>query len=154
MSAEERLAAAGYSLPVPAAPLGAYVPAVQAGSFVYTSGQLPTESGSLPDRYVGKVGAAVSPQTAREAATRCAINALAAVKALVGDLERVERVVKVVGFVASAPEFSAQPDVVNGASELLQTAFGESGRHARSAVGVASLPRDGCVEVELIVQLR
>ena len=154
MGAEERIAAAGFTLPAPAAPLGAYVPAVQAGPFVYTSGHLPLEAGSLAERFIGKVGATVSTETAREAAARCAANALAAVKALVGDLERVERVVKVTGFVASAPDFTAQPEVINAASDLLQTAFGEAGRHARSAIGVAALPRDACVEVEVIVQLR
>ena len=154
MSVEERLVAAGYPLPAAATPVGAYVPAVRAGSFVYTSGQLPSEEGRLADRFKGKVGATVSAETAREAAARCALNALAAVKALIGDLEQVERVVKVVGFVASTPDFTAQPDVVNGASELLLAAFGEAGRHARSAVGMASLPRDTCVEVEIIVQVR
>lgn len=154
MSVEEKLAAAGFPLPSPATPAGAYVPAVQSGAFVYTSGQLPLVNGSLPDRFKGKLGGAIEVETAREAAARCAVNALAAVKGIVGDLERVERVVKVVGFVASTPEFTSQPEVMNGASELLQAVFGENGRHARSAVGVPVLPRDTCVEVELIVQLR
>ena len=154
MSVEDRLAAAGFPLPGPPTPAGAYVPAVQTGSLVYTSGQLPMQQGSLPERFSGKVGAGVEVETARQAAAQCAVNALAAIKGLVGDLERVERVVKVVGFVASAPEFTKQPEVMNGASELLQAAFGEEGRHARSAVGMAVLPRDTCVEVELIVQVR
>lgn len=154
MSVEERLAAAGYPLPGPPTPAGAYVPAVQVGSLVYTSGQLPMQQGSLPERFTGKVGAAVDVETARQAAAQCAANALAAVKGLIGDLEQVERVVKVVGFVASTPEFTSQPEVMNGASELLQSAFGEAGRHARSAVGMAVLPRDTCVEVEIIVQRR
>ncbi len=154
MSVEERLAEAGYPLPAPAAPGGSYVPALHVGSLLYTSGQLPMVDGALPDEYKGKVGGAVSLETAREAAARCAVNALAAVKSVVGDLERVERVVKVVGFVASTPDFTGQPEVMNGASDLLTQAFGESGRHARSAVGMVALPRDTCVEVELIVQVR
>lgn len=154
MSVEERLAGAGYALPGPAAPAGAYVPALRVGDLVYTSGQLPMVDGALPDRFKGKVGRAVSLETGREAAAHCAVNALAAVKGLIGDLERVERVVKVVGFVASTPEFTSQPEVMNGASELLQTVFGEAGRHVRSAVGMAVLPRDTCVEVEIIVQVR
>ena len=154
MSVEEKLAAAGYPLPAPPTPAGAYIPAVQTGSLVYTSGQLPMQQGSLPARFSGKVGAGVDVATAREAAAQCAANALAAIKGLIGDLEQVERVVKVVGFVASDPAFTGQPEVMNGASELLQAAFGEAGRHARSAVGMAALPRDTCVEVELIVQVR
>lgn len=154
MSVEERLAQAGYPLPAAATPAGSYVPAVRSGSLVYTSGQLPMVSGALPDRYKGKVGAGVDVDAAREAAALCAVNALAAVKSLLGSLERVERVVKVVGYVASAPDFTAQPEVMNSASDLLQQAFGEAGRHARSAVGMAVLPRDICVEVELTVQIR
>jgi len=154
MSVEENLAAAGYPLPAPAAPAGSYVPALQVGHLLYTSGQLPMVDGVLPERYTGKVGAAVDLETAREAAARCALNALAAVKGVVGDLGRVERVVKVVGFVASTPDFTGQPEVMNGASDLLTQAFGEAGRHARSAVGMAVRPRDTCVEVELIVQVR
>ncbi len=154
MSVEDRLAQAGYPLPAAAAPGGSYVPAVQTDALVYTSGQLPMVAGALPERYTGKVGGAVDLEAAREAAARCAVNALAAIKDLVGDLERVERVVKVMGFVASTPDFTAQPEVMNAASDLLRQAFGESGRHARSAVGMAVLPRDTCVEVELIVQVR
>ncbi len=154
MSVEEKLAQAGYPLPEAAAPGGSYVPALRVGDLVYTSGQLPMVGGVLAERYKGKVGGAVDLETARDAAARCAVNALAAIKGVVGDLERVERVVKVVGFVASTPDFTAQPEVMNAASDLLQQVFGEPGRHARSAVGMAVLPRDTCVEVELIVQVR
>ena len=154
MSVEESLAEAGYALPQPATPAGAYVPALRVGDLIYTSGQLPMVDGALPDRFKGKLGGAVGLETGREAAARCVVNALAAVKNLIGDLERVERVVKVVGFVASTPEFTSQPEVMNGASELLQAAFGEAGRHVRSAVGMAVLPRDTCVEVEIVVQVR
>ena len=153
MSVEERLAEAGYAVPAPATPAGAYVPALRVGDLVYTSGQLPLVDGALPDRFKGKLGDAVSLETGREAAARCAVNALAAVKGIIGDLEQVRRVVKVVGFVASTPEFTSQPEVMNGAPELLQAAFGEAGRHVRSAVGMAVLPRETCVEVEIIVQV-
>jgi len=159
MSVEDRLTAAGFPLPAPTAPAGAYVPAVAvpvaAGvALVYTSGQIPMVEGALPSRYQGKVGGTVDLDTARQAAAQCAVNALAAIKGLVGDLERVERVVKVVGFVASTPDFTQQPEVMNAASELLHAAFGAAGQHARSAVGMPVLPRDTCVEVELIVQVR
>ena len=131
-------------------PLAAYVPAVRTGNLVYTSGQLPLEAGELAQ--TGKVGAEVTPEAAKAAARMCALNALAAVDALVG-IDTVIRVVKVVGFVASAPGFTGQPGVVNGASELLGEVFGEAGAHARSAVGVAELPLDAPVEVELIVEV-
>jgi enamine deaminase RidA (YjgF/YER057c/UK114 family) len=150
-SPEERLAAMGLHLPPVPAPVAAYVPAVRTGSHVYTSGQLPMVDGSLPES--GKVGADVTPVAAKELARRCALNALAAVKAEVGELSAVTRVVKVVGFVASAPGFTGQPQVVNGASELLGALFGDAGRHARSAVGVAVLPLDAPVEIELIVEV-
>ena len=146
-----RLAELGLTLPAGAAPLGAYVPAVRTGSYVYTSGQLPLVDGTLPA--TGKVGAEVPEEEARGLAARCALNALAAIDALVG-LAAVVRVVKVTGFVASAPGFTGQPSVLNGASELLGDVFGEAGRHARSAVGVAELPLDAPVEVELIVEVR
>ena len=145
-----RLAALGLRLPPVARPVGSYVPAVRSGDLVFTSGQLPIREGQL--QAVGKVGAQVSPEQAKEMAGVCALNALAAVDALVG-LDRVEQVVKVVGFVASTPEFTGQPAVVNGASELLTEVFGDAGRHARSAVGVAALPLDAPVEVELIVRV-
>lgn len=146
----ERLAELGLSVPQQVAPLAAYVPAVQAGDLVYTSGQLPMVEGSLV--LTGKVGDDVTPEDARELAQTCALNALAAVDALVG-LEAVKRVVKVVGFVASAEGFTGQPAVVNGASELLGAVFGEAGQHARSAVGVYELPLGAPVEVEIIVQV-
>jgi enamine deaminase RidA (YjgF/YER057c/UK114 family) len=148
---EERLAELGLELPEVAKPAGAYVPALRNGSLVYTSGQLPMVDGALPA--TGKVGAAVSPEQAKELAQRCALNALAAVKAEVGDLGKVRRIVKVVGFVASAPDFTAQPGVINGASELLGQVFGDAGVHARSAVGVAVLPLDAPVEVELVAEV-
>ncbi|HEY3872888.1 MAG TPA: RidA family protein [Actinocrinis sp.] len=148
---EARLAALGLKLPDVVKPLAAYTPAVRTGPYVYTSGQLPMVDGALPQ--TGKVGAEVSAEAAKQLAQRCALNALAAVKAEIGDLAKVVRVVKVVGFVASAPEFAGQPGVVNGASELLGQVFGEAGVHARSAVGVAVLPLDAPVEVELIVEV-
>jgi enamine deaminase RidA (YjgF/YER057c/UK114 family) len=131
--------------------LAAYVPAVRTGALVYTSGQLPLQAGDLT--HIGKVGAEVTPEQAKVAARTCALNALAAIDALVG-IDAVIRVVKVVGFVASAPGFSGQPGVVNGASEVLGELFGDAGAHARSAVGVSELPLDAPVEVELIVEVR
>ena len=148
---EERLSALGHTVPDVAPPVAVYVPAVQTGNLVYTSGQLPLVSGVLMG--TGKVGAEVTAEQAGQMAAQCALNAIAAIRALVGDLERVVRVVKVVGFVASDPGFSGQPSVVNGASELLGAAFGEAGVHARSAVGVAVLPLDAPVEVEVIVEI-
>ncbi len=145
-----RLAELGVSLPAVAAPLATYVPAVRTGNLVYTSGQLPLVGGDLI--CAGKVGAEVDPEAARAAARTCALNGLAAVDALVG-IESVVRVVKVVGFVASAPGFTGQPGVVNGASEFLGDVFGDAGSHARSAVGVCELPLDAPVEVELIVEV-
>ncbi len=149
---EQRLAELGLTLPEVAAPVAAYVPAVRDGVHVLTSGQLPMVSGKL--QLTGKVGAEVTAEEAKELAQVCALNALAAVKSVVGDLDRVEQVVKVVGFVASAPDFTGQPGVVNGTSELLGRVFGEKGVHARSAVGVAVLPLDAPVEVELMVRVR
>lgn len=152
MSAVERkLAELGLTLPAVAAPLAAYVPAVRSGAYVYTAGQLPLVDGKLA--VTGKVGAEVTAEEAKELARTCALNALAAVKSAVGDLDQVARVVKVVGFVASAPDFTGQPGVVNGASELLRDVLGEAGIHARSAVGVAVLPLDAPVEVEIQVEL-
>lgn len=149
---EEKLAGLGLTLPPVAAPVAAYVPAVESGDLVFTSGQLPVVGGKLPT--TGKVGAEVSPEEAKELAQICALNALAAVKSVIGDLDRIERVVKVVGFVAAAPDFIAVPAVVNGASELLGEVLGDAGVHARSAVGVAVLPLDAPVEVELVVRVR
>jgi len=150
VSVADRLGELGLELPLVVAPVGSYVPAVRAGSLVFTSGQLPMVGGQLSA--VGKVGALVTAEQAKELARTCALNALAAIDALVG-LDNVVRVVKVVGFVASTPDFTGQPGVVNGASELLGEVFGEAGAHARSAVGVASLPLDAPVEVELIVEV-
>ncbi|RAG84080.1 RidA family protein [Streptacidiphilus pinicola] len=149
---ESRLAELGLTLPEVVPPLAAYVPAVQIGDFVYTSGQLPMVAGKLG--LTGKVGAEVTAEEAKEQARICAINALAAVKSVIGDLDRIERVVKVVGFVASAPDFTGQPGVVNGASEFLGEVLGDAGVHARSAVGVAVLPLDAPVEVEIQVKVR
>jgi enamine deaminase RidA (YjgF/YER057c/UK114 family) len=148
---EEKLASLGLKLPAVATPLAAYVPAVRTGSYVYTAGQLPLVEGKLA--VTGKVGAEVTPEEAKELARICALNALAAVKSVVGDLDQVARVVKVVGFVASAADFTGQPGVVNGASELLAEVLGDKGVHARSAVGVAVLPLDAPVEVEIQVEI-
>ena len=150
VDAYARLAELGISLPQVAPPLAAYVPAVQSGDYVYVSGQLPLVEGKLAQ--TGKVGAEVTAEQAAELARICAVNVLAAVEALVG-LGQVVKVVKVVGFVASAPGFTGQPAVVNGASNLFGDVFGEQGRHARSAVGVAELPLDAPVEVEAIVEV-
>jgi enamine deaminase RidA (YjgF/YER057c/UK114 family) len=150
-SPHARLAELGLELPPVSAPVAAYVPARRTGSYVYTSGQVPVVDGVLAR--AGKVGAAVSPEDAADLARICALNALAAVDALVG-LDAVVGVVKVVGFVASDPSFTGQPAVVNGASNLLVAVFGDAGAHARSAVGVAVLPLDAPVEVELIVEVR
>ncbi|MEV4900333.1 RidA family protein [Citricoccus sp. NPDC055426] len=147
---EARLAELGLTLPPVAAPVAAYVPALVDGNHVYTSGQLPFQGGQLPA--TGKVGAEVDPAEAAEMAGICAVNALAAIKSVIGDLDRIEQVVKVVGFVASDPSFTGQPQVVNGASELLSQVLGEAGAHARSAVGVAVLPMDTPVEVEVLVR--
>jgi len=146
----QRLAELGLTLPTVVKPLAAYVPAVRTGNLVYTSGQLPIEAGNLV--HTGKVDAEVTAEQAKDAARLCALNALAAIDALVG-LDTVTKVVKVVGFVASAPGFSGQPGVINGASEFLGEVFGEAGSHARSAVGVSELPLNAPVEVELIVEV-
>ncbi|MET8877173.1 RidA family protein [Nocardia sp. NPDC004604] len=148
---EKNLAQLGLTLPPVVAPVAAYIPAIRTGSLVYTSGQLPFADGQLSA--TGKVGAEVSVEQAKEAAKLCALNAIAAVHDLVG-LDAVVRIVKVVGFVASAPGFTDQPQVINGASELLGAVFGDAGVHARSAVGVAELPRNTPVEVELIAEVR
>ncbi|HZA11528.1 RidA family protein [Mycobacterium sp.] len=150
MSASAKLTELGVTLPEVVKPLAAYVPAVRSGNLVFTAGQLPLSDGKLVG--TGKVGAGVSAEQARQLARVCALNALAAVHSVVG-IDSVRRVVKVVGFVASAPGFSGQPGVINGASELLGEVFGEAGAHARSAVGVAELPLDAPVEVEMIVEV-
>ena len=149
-SPRDRLRELGLTLPTVAVPAGAYIPARRSGSLVFTAGQVPFVDGALP--ISGKVGAEVTPEQGYDLARICALNALAAVDDLVG-LDAVAGVVKVVGFVASAPGFTGQPGVVNGASELLGAVFGEAGRHARSAVGVAELPLGAPVEVELVVEL-
>lgn len=146
----ERLAELDIELPPVVPPLAAYIPAVQTGSLVYTSGQLPLVSGELT--HTGKVGDDVTADDATDAARLCALNALAAVNSLVG-IDSVKRVVKVVGFVASAPGFNGQPGVINGASNVLGEIFGDAGKHARSAVGVSELPLNAPVEVELIVEV-
>jgi enamine deaminase RidA (YjgF/YER057c/UK114 family) len=145
-----RLAELGLEIPAPAAPLASYVPAVRTGNHVYVSGQLPFVDGKLVA--TGKVGDAVTTEQATQLAERCALNLLGAVHALVG-LGQVVKVVKIVGFVASAAGFTDQPEVVNGASDLLGKVFGEAGQHARSAVGVAELPRDAPVEIEAIFEV-
>ena len=148
--AKERLAELGLTLPPVTPPLAAYIPAVQTGNLVFVSGQVPIADGQL--LATGKVGAEVTPERAKELAARCALQGLAALDDLVG-LERVVRIVKVVGFVAAADGFTAVPDVINGASEFLADVLGEAGRHARSAVGVYQLPRNVPVEVELIAEV-
>ena len=148
---EERLAALGLEVPEVARPVAAYIPAVRSGIHVFTSGQLPMRNGQLLN--TGKVGGEVTQEEAVACARQCALNALAAIRAEVGELSAVKRVVKVVCFVASTPDFTGQPLVANGVSELLGEVFGEAGRHARSAVGVPVLPLDSPVEVELIVEV-
>lgn len=151
MSARARMAELGIELPSVVPPVASYVPAVRSGAFVYISGQLPMVDGEM--LAVGKVGSAVSEDLARACARACALNALAAAVSVIGDIDRIRRIVKVVGFVASEPDFVAQPAVVNGASDVLGEIFGEAGIHARSAVGVVALPKDAPVEVEMIVEV-
>lgn len=151
MKIEAKLESMGYKLPEAPKPVAAYVPAVQSGKLIYTSGQLPMVNGEIKAK--GQVGGSVQLEAAYEAARYCALNCLAVVKSIVGDLDRVKRVVKVVGFVNSAAGFNAQPKVVNGASEFLVEVFGDAGKHARSAVGAAGLPMDAAVEVEMVVEV-
>jgi enamine deaminase RidA (YjgF/YER057c/UK114 family) len=148
---EQKIKDLGLLLPETSKPLAAYIPAVQSGNLVFTSGQLPMVDGALVA--TGKVGKEVTPERAKELAAICALNALAAIKMVIGDLEKIKRVVKVVGFVSSDPSFSGQPGVINGASEFLGEVLGDKGIHARSAVGVAVLPLDAPVEIELIVEI-
>jgi enamine deaminase RidA (YjgF/YER057c/UK114 family) len=148
---EERLAELGLTVPEVAKPVAAYVPAVRSGNHVFTSGQLPMRAGEL--MLTGKVGDDVSAEEAYACAQQCALNAIAAVKAEIGDLSAVEKIVKVVVFVASTPDFTGQPGVANGASELFGNVFGDAGVHARSAVGVSALPLDAPVELELLVEV-
>ncbi|MFE7227235.1 RidA family protein [Nocardioides sp. NPDC057577] len=150
-SPEEVLAELGLSVPEVVPPVAAYIPALRTGDYVFTSGQLPMKDGALLS--TGKLGGDVSPEEGVAAAQQCALNALAAVKAEIGDLSLVKRVVKVTCFVASTPDFTAQPSIANGASELLGKVFGDAGRHTRSAVGVSVLPLDAPVEVEIIVEI-
>ena len=152
MTVREKLAELGLTLPQAAAPVAAYVPAVRTGNLVFTAGQLPLVNGKIP--YVGKTGGAVTPEQAKEMAQVCALNALAAV-ALVADLDQIERIVRVGGFVNGIPGFTAIPPIINGASELFIKLFGEvNGKHARTAIGVAELPLNSPVEVEVLVQLK
>lgn len=148
---EERIVELGLELPEVTAPLASYQPAVRSGSYVYTSGQLPIVKGELVA--TGKLGQEISTDLATELAGICALNAVAALRAQVGELSQVKRIVKVVGFVASTPDYYDQPVVINGASDLLGKIFGDAGKHARSAVGVAVLPRNAPVEVELIAEV-
>jgi len=148
---EEKLAELGLTVPEVAKPVAAYVPAVRSGNYIYTSGQLPMRNGNL--MATGKVGGEVTPEEATACAQQCALNALAAVKAELGDLALIKRIVKVVAFVASTPEFTGQPGVANGASHLFGEVFGDAGVHARSAVGVTALPLDAPVEVEILVEV-
>ena len=148
---EDRLTEMGLSVPEVPKPVASYIPALRTGNYVFTSGQLPMRTGTLIA--TGKVGGEVTTEEAVECARQCALNALAAVRAEIGELSLVKRIVKVGVFVASTPDFTGQPGVANGASELFGAAFGEAGRHARSAVGVPVLPLDAPVEVELIVEV-
>jgi enamine deaminase RidA (YjgF/YER057c/UK114 family) len=148
---EERLAELGLAVPEVAKPLASYVPAVRSGQHVYTAGQLPLREGELIT--TGKVGGEVTEEQGLECARQCGLNALAAVRAETGELSAIKRIVKVVVFVASTPDFTGQPAIANGASDLFGEVFGDAGRHARSAVGVAALPRDAPVEVELVVEV-
>lgn len=149
---EARLIELGFPLPAVAKPVAAYVPSVVSGNLCFTAGQLPFVDGALPK--AGKVGSDVSPEDAKDLARLSALNALAALKLAIGDLDRVTRIVKVVGFVSVVPEFTAIPAVMNGASEFLVEVFGDAGIHARSAVGVPALPLDSAVEVELIAEFK
>jgi enamine deaminase RidA (YjgF/YER057c/UK114 family) len=148
---EERLAELGLTVPEVAKPVAAYVPAVRTGNYIFTSGQLPMRDGQLIA--TGKVGGEVTAEEAVDCARQCALNAIAAVRAEIGDLSSIKRIVKVVAFVASTPDFTGQPGVANGASELFGEVFGDAGQHARSAVGVPVLPLDAPVEVELLVEV-
>ena len=152
MGAEAKLAELGLTVPDVVPPLAAYLPAVRTGNLVYTAGQLPAREGEM--LAVGKLGADVSEEQGYACARQCALNALAAIRAEIGSLDHITRVVKAVVFVASTPDFTGQPKVANGASELLGEVFGDLGRHARSAVGVSVLPLDVPVEVELVVEVR
>jgi len=152
MSYVAKLNEMGIEIKEPVPPLASYIPAVQCGNLVFTSGQIPMKDGKL--LYTGKVGAEVTPEQAKECAKLCAINCLSAIKGVIGDLDKIEAVFKVTGFVNSAAGFNAQPAVINGASDFFGEVFGDAGKHARSAVGVSDLPIDAPVEVEVIVKLK
>lgn len=152
MNFEQKLKELGITLPEVAKPVAAYIPAIRSGSTVYSSGQLPMVSGAL--KYKGRLGDNISLEDAYQAARICALNALAAVCSVAGGIDAIEKIVRITGYVSSTPEFTDQPKVVNGASELMLAIFGDAGRHARSAVGVSALPLGAPVEVELIVQLK
>lgn len=152
MSVERKLAELGLTLPEAPAPVASYVPAVKQGNWVYVSGQIPLRDGKV--RVTGKVGSEVTLEDAQQEARQCALNALAVIKSVAGSLDNVERIVKVTGFVACTPDFTDAPKVVNGASDLFVEVFGDKGKHARSAVGVAALPLDVPVEVEVIAYVK
>jgi len=152
MTYEEKLKSLGLTLPLTPKPVAAYIPAIQAENMVYTSGQLPVVAGEL--KFKGKLGKEISKEQGYEAAKICALNALSAIKSVIGELDRIEQIVKVVGFVASAEGFTDQPAVINGASEFLKELFGDKGSHARSAVGMAELPLGAAVELEMIVKVK
>lgn len=149
---EDKIAALGLAVPTPAKPVAAYVPTARTGNLVFTAGQIPVVDGQL--KYKGKLGAEISIEQGYDSARICALNCLGAIKAEIGDLDKVTRVVKVTGFVASAEGFIDAPKVINGASELLVAAFGEAGKHARAALGVAELPMGCPTEVEMIVEFK
>ncbi len=152
MSYEAKAKELGITIPEAAKPLAVYVPAVKEGNYIYTSGQIPLVAGEL--KFKGKLGKELSVEQGYEAAKTCAINCLAAIKGVAGSLDNIEKIIKIVGFVNSAPGFVDQPKVVNGASELIGAIFGPAGEHSRSAVGVAELPIDSAVEVEMIVKVK
>lgn len=152
MSYEAKIKELGVTVPEAPKPVAVYVPGVQAGNLIYTAGQIPLAGGEL--KFKGKVGKDLTTEEGYEAARICALNCLGVVKSMLGSLDKIERIVKVTGFVNSAPGFTGQPKVIDGASELLGEIFGEQGRHARSAVGVAELPVDAAVEVEIIIQVK
>ncbi|ACV64074.1 Endoribonuclease L-PSP [Desulfofarcimen acetoxidans DSM 771] len=152
MSPEEKIKSLGLSVPPAPQPVAAYVPAVKSGSYIYTSGQLPLVAGEL--KYTGKIGQDLVLEEGYEAAKICALNCLAAVKSFTGSLDEIVQIIRLTGFVNSGRGFTGQPQVINGASELLAEIFGEKGRHARSAVGVSELPLNAAVELEMIVQIR
>ena len=149
---EKRIEELGFNLPEPPQPLAAYVPALQAGDFVFTAGQIPVSKGQL--KYTGKLGSEVTEEEGKKAAEICALNCLSAVKGVIGELKRIEQVIKLTVFVNSAEGFTDQPAVANGASELMEKIFGQAGMHARSAVGVNELPKNASVEIEMIVKIK